>query len=289
MDLTQIKYFLALADTLNFTRAAESCNVTQPALTKSIQKLEDELGGPLLLRERRDSQLTVLGQTMLPLMQRIFDAANAARRGAIDFHRQDVERVRVGLGPWVSPDSIAPILRELSTRFPSLEVSVHFGSTETLSEMLVSAEIDIALTICAKDITSRANIWPLFEDDVVALLSAGHELALPLPLSLTSLAEQCLIGRSGLEEAPQILEGVTTVLRHRGDSDEHVWLLLRAGLGVALSTAQRGMPADIVSRPLHPARTVAVHVALIPGRRAAMAVDAFIRLARARHWGITTV
>ena len=50
MDLTQIRYFLALARTLNFTRAAEACNVTQPALTRSIQRLEEELGGPLLLR-----------------------------------------------------------------------------------------------------------------------------------------------------------------------------------------------------------------------------------------------
>ena len=52
MDLTQIRYFLALAQTLNFTRAAEACHVIQPALTKSIQRLEEELGGPLLLRER---------------------------------------------------------------------------------------------------------------------------------------------------------------------------------------------------------------------------------------------
>ena len=69
MDLVQIRYFLALAETLNFTRAAERCNVTQPALTRSIQRLEDELGGPLLLRERNLTQLTELGRAMLPLLE----------------------------------------------------------------------------------------------------------------------------------------------------------------------------------------------------------------------------
>jgi DNA-binding transcriptional LysR family regulator len=284
LDLTQIRYFLALSETLNFTRAAEHCNVTQPALTKSIQKLEDELGGPLLLRERRDSQLTALGQTMLPLMQRIFDAANAARIGAKDFHRQDVERLRVGLGPWVAPDSIVPILRELGARFPSLEVSVCSGSTESLSELLVGSEIDVALTASASNLTSRANSWALFEDDAVALLGVDHALALPLPLSCEALTGQCLVSRTGPEEAPQMLEGLPAPVRHRGASDEHVWMLLRAGLGVGLSTARRAVPPDIVQRPLHPRRSVAVHVAFIPGRRAAMAVDAFVRLARARSW-----
>ena len=285
LDLIQIKYFLALAETLNFTRAAECCNVTQPALTKSIHKLEDELGGPLLLRERRDSQLTALGQTMLPLMQRIFDAANAARLGAIGFHRQDVEHLRLGLGPWVAPDCIVPILQELGARFPSLEVSVRSGSTASLNELLVGSDIDVALTASADDLTNRANNWTLFEDDAVVLLGAGHELALPLPLSCEALAGQCLISCFGLEEAPQVLEGIPASVRHRGVSDEHVWMLVRAGLGIGLSTGRRGTPPDIIRRELQPRRTVAVHIAFIPGRRAAMAVDAFVRLARARHWG----
>ncbi len=79
MDLTHIGYFLALARTLNFTRAAETCNVTQPALTKSIQRLEEKLGGPLLLRERSLTQLTPLGQAMLPLLDQTQAAPSVPR------------------------------------------------------------------------------------------------------------------------------------------------------------------------------------------------------------------
>ena len=67
MELFQVRYFLAWLRTLNFTRAAEACGVSQPALTRAIQRLEEELGGPLLHRERNLTQLSALGRAMLPL------------------------------------------------------------------------------------------------------------------------------------------------------------------------------------------------------------------------------
>ncbi len=69
MEMQQIRYFLMLSKTLNFTRAAEACNVSQPALTRAMQLLEAELGGDLIRRERGNSHLTALGQRMLPLLQ----------------------------------------------------------------------------------------------------------------------------------------------------------------------------------------------------------------------------
>ena len=83
MELHEICYFLALCDTLNFTRAAERCNVSQPALTRAIQHLEDKLGGPLVHRERGNTHLTELGRIMRPhfheLDQRMGEARKRAR------------------------------------------------------------------------------------------------------------------------------------------------------------------------------------------------------------------
>ena len=70
MEMQQVRYFVALAQTLNFTRAAEQCNVSQPALTRAIQQLEHELGGPLFHRERGNTHLSELGRMMLPYLQR---------------------------------------------------------------------------------------------------------------------------------------------------------------------------------------------------------------------------
>ena len=74
MEFHQVRYFLALCTTLNFTRAAEACNVTQPALTRAIQRLEEEFGGPLFQRERSLTQLTELGRLMRPLMEQTLAA-----------------------------------------------------------------------------------------------------------------------------------------------------------------------------------------------------------------------
>ena len=79
MEMQQVRYFLALSKTLNFTRAAEECHVTQPALTRSIKQLEEELGGALIRRERTHSHLTELGRRMLPMLQQCYDAAVSAK------------------------------------------------------------------------------------------------------------------------------------------------------------------------------------------------------------------
>jgi DNA-binding transcriptional LysR family regulator len=71
MEMHQIRYFLAVCETLNFTRAAEQCNVTQPALTRAIQKLEEELGGLLFRRERHLTHLTDLGRLVRPQLEQV--------------------------------------------------------------------------------------------------------------------------------------------------------------------------------------------------------------------------
>src|SRR6185503_1724179 len=78
MEMHQVRYFLAVARTLNFTRAADDCYVAQPSLTRAIKQLEAELGGELFRRER-PVQLTELGERMLPLLQQCFEAASGAR------------------------------------------------------------------------------------------------------------------------------------------------------------------------------------------------------------------
>ena len=79
MEMHQVRYFLAVCEALNFTRAAEACNVAQPSLTKAIRKLEDELGGELFRRERNQTQLTDLGQLMKPHIETIYSASEAAK------------------------------------------------------------------------------------------------------------------------------------------------------------------------------------------------------------------
>ena len=80
MEIQEIRYFIALCDTLNFTRAAERCNVSQPALTRAIQHLEGKLGGPLVRRERSNTHLTELGRIMQPYFRQVLERMDDGKR-----------------------------------------------------------------------------------------------------------------------------------------------------------------------------------------------------------------
>src|ERR1700755_2911003 len=95
MEMHQVRYFLAVSRTLNFTRAAEQCNVAQPSLTRAIRQLESELGGDLCRRERPQAQLTELGQRMLPLLRQCYDSAVGARSLASSLKSGDVGALRL--------------------------------------------------------------------------------------------------------------------------------------------------------------------------------------------------
>src|SRR3954447_19616468 len=96
MEMQQVRYFVALARELNFTRAAEASNVSQPALTRAIQQLEHEMGGPLFHRERTRTHLSELGRIMLPYFEGIQTQAEAAREHAKSLKKLDRVTLHIG-------------------------------------------------------------------------------------------------------------------------------------------------------------------------------------------------
>ena len=124
MELHQVRYFVALSNTLNFTRAAEACNVTQSALTRAIQRLEEELGGRLLQRERHLTQLSELGRLTLPLLEQSLAMAEAAKQRADKFKKGEEAALRLGLPSTIFAGTATPILAEVVRRLPTLEVGI---------------------------------------------------------------------------------------------------------------------------------------------------------------------
>src|ERR687887_2324699 len=97
MEMHQVRYFLAVARTLHFTRAADECNVTQPSLTRAIKQLEDELGGDLFRRELPQAQLTELGHRMYPLLKQCYESALGARSLAAAIKSGEVGALKLAL------------------------------------------------------------------------------------------------------------------------------------------------------------------------------------------------
>ena len=121
MEMHQVRYFLAVTRTLNFTRAADECNVTQPSLTRAIKQLEAELGGDLFRRERPAAQLTELGHRMHPLLQQCYDAASGARMLAASFKGGEVGALRIALTHSIDLSLLIPHLDQIKRQFNRLE------------------------------------------------------------------------------------------------------------------------------------------------------------------------
>ncbi len=292
MDLTQIRYFLALAQTLNFTRAAEACHVTQPALTKSIQRLEEELGGPLLLRERSLTQLTPLGQAMLPLLEQTHAAAERAKEHASGMKRQASSPLRVGLAADVPTPPFLPVFGELAARLPGFELSLEGAGSAALCEALLRGTLDAAVVTGDAALSDRLNRWPLFRDVAVLMMPPGHALDTGEAVPLSALDGVAVICRAAdcrmahLLEQAQKAHGTRPSHRHRVEAPGCVADLVRAGLGIALSTKQTPVPEGLRKRPLAGQAGHDVLLVAVAGRPFTRAVHAFIKLARAREWGL---
>ena len=116
MNVKELRYFVALSDTLNFTRAAELCFVTQPAFSRAIQNLEARLGGPLLHRERGNTHLTELGRLMLPYFKEVVAQADEARKRAREFVKLDRSVLSVGLMCTVGPTRLVDLFVNYNSR-----------------------------------------------------------------------------------------------------------------------------------------------------------------------------
>ncbi|MBX9700389.1 MAG: LysR family transcriptional regulator [Acetobacteraceae bacterium] len=124
MELHEIRYFLAVCQTLNFTRAAEQCNVTQPALTRAVEKLEGELGGLLLSRERGNIHLTELGRLMQPHLEEVLARTQAAKEQAGRFLRLESAHLRLGVMCTVGPVRFVGFLNRFRVDQPGIEITL---------------------------------------------------------------------------------------------------------------------------------------------------------------------
>jgi DNA-binding transcriptional LysR family regulator len=290
VELHQVRYFVTLCKTLNFTRAAEACNVTQPALTRAIQRLEDELGGPLLQRERHLTQLTELGRLMRPLLEQTIAAAEAAKQNATRFRRSELATLRIGLPPNISAGIITAPLREIFRRIPALEIELKMAEQERLADTLLQGEADAALLDDSTELPDRLDAWLLFTEGYQLAFAPGHRFAQLNALTRAALDGETLLARRGCQPSARLQAlcaeaGSALHLRPASDSEEHIQHLAAIDLGVALLPAHVPALVPLVTRPLADGSLRrSVMLCAVSGRRYSPALDAFLRLTRTRDF-----
>jgi DNA-binding transcriptional LysR family regulator len=290
MEMHQVRYFLAVARALNFTRAAEECNVAQPSLTRAIRQLEGELGGDLFRRERPQAQMTELGQRMLPLLKQCYDSAVSARSLASAIKKGEVGSLRLALSSTIDPSLVTPHVVELGKLFHGLELKLLRGTGSEVLEYLKRGDVELGIAARIGDEWERLDRWPLFTEDFQLLLNTMHALAERPTVVLDDLRQERLMVRTYCETTPELLDVLRArefdVTRfHEVSADGDLIALLEAGLGVALvprSTQSTATLIRIGVEDIEIKRTV--HLYGVAGRQRTPVAAAMMKMLRAYDW-----
>jgi DNA-binding transcriptional LysR family regulator len=290
MEMHQVRYFLAVARALNFTRAAEECNVAQPSLTRAIRQLEGELGGDLFRRERPQAQMTELGQRMLPLLKQCYDSAVSARSLASAIKKGEVGSLRLALSSTIDPSLVTPHVVELGKLFHGLELKLLRGTGSEVLEYLKRGDVELGIAARIGDEWERLDSWPLFTEDFQLLLNTMHALAERPTVVLDDLRQERLMVRTYCETTPELLDVLRArefdVTRfHEVSADGDLIALLEAGLGVALvprSTQSTATLIRIGVEDIEIKRTV--HLYGVAGRQRTPVAAAMMKMLRAYDW-----
>lgn len=145
MDLVQLRYFLGVTRCGGFGKAAATLNVTQPALTRQVQLLEQELGTPLLIRHARGVKPTAAGQILVRRAEEILSIARAAREEVLAQRDAVGGELRIGFPPSLYRLLVADIVSRFREKFPSVSLQLTEGFSDKLCDMLLADQLDMAL------------------------------------------------------------------------------------------------------------------------------------------------
>lgn len=255
MEMQQVRYFVALSETLNFTRAAERCNVSQPSLTRAIKLLEDELGGPLFHRERNNTHLTELGKRVEPHLRRVADAVTIARAEAGAFAKLAAPVLRLGVDHSVSLSVLLDLIDRFARAHPTAEVVLPTASTGELLESLRSGDLEMIVVPHERGEPDDFHYHRLADDSPQLVMQASHRLAELEQVPLAELASETIVcfescpyweavtarlDEAGMPVRPRLLVGRAS------------WLLqaIGAGLGIGIASRHQELANGLVARPL---------------------------------------
>jgi DNA-binding transcriptional LysR family regulator len=252
MQLQQLRYFVAVAQTRHFTQAAALLGVSQPTLSKQIHTLEQNLGTPLFERIRGDVTLTAAGETLRPMAQRMVADADAARDAVRDIIGLRRGEVRLGATPSLCSSLVPAVLRTFRARHPDISLYLTEGSSPDLIAGLLAHSLDLALVVASEEGADPGlpfsaagppglDAAPILRESLVlASIAAGPPPTDRPELDLAELAEIPLVMfRDGYDLREVTLEacrraGFTPRFAVEGGEMDAVLACVEAGLGVAV-------------------------------------------------------
>lgn len=290
MEMAQIRYTLAAARTLNFTKAARECHVSQPALTKAVKALEQELGAPLFHREGKRILLSDFGQSMLGNLQRIVDGAEAAHSLAESYRLLNQVPIRLGVMSTVGHLRLGRFVAKFETDHAGVELSVREQGIDELKAGLDAGELDAAILNPMDGLGDDFQCRELYRERYVVIFPPEHRLGRHDTIRLADLSGEPYVDRLACEMREMVMGvcgdmDVELYARFRSEREDWVQAMVLAGIGFAFMPEYSVSLPGLMQRPLvEPAVDRGICLATMPGRPFSPAVGAFVRATQRFPW-----
>jgi len=278
MDFNQIRYFLNLADTLNFTEAAMRSGVSQPTLTRAIQRLEQELGGTLVYRDGKDSRLTALGRDIRSEFMAIMDREQRVRAISLNRVRGRRETLTLGIVNTIAPALITAFLDHALRQMPMLELVLQPIARDEGVERLLSGQIDGCFCTDPMAGNNKIATAEMFRERLLLAMAQSHPLASRNTVSLPELSEQPYLDRLQCEFRTRVQDhlrerAIIMVPRLRSEREDLIQQAVAEGFGVCMLPERSAIVGGLTLRPVETldlSRTVAFQSVSGSGTAAAL-------------------
>jgi LysR family transcriptional regulator, nitrogen assimilation regulatory protein len=231
MDLRSLRYFLRVVEFGSLTRAAANLHIAQPALSRHIQRLEDEFGVTLLERASRGVTMTDAGDLLYKRGTELLRDADRLRDELLDHSGQPAGRVVVGITATACPIFARPLLQSVRAQFPRISVNISEGFSKVLGSWIVNGDIDVAV-VSDSDISHGLRALKLVEEELLFLAPPGRSTA--SWISAEELAATPLLLSDGIHKRVEAILSTSLTIDMKMNSIELIRHLVQDGVGVSI-------------------------------------------------------
>ncbi|WP_168029175.1 LysR family transcriptional regulator [Falsiroseomonas selenitidurans] len=249
LDLPGLEAFIAVAELGSFRRAASRLGLSQPALTRRLQRLEAVTGAELLDRRAQPIRLTATGTALLPEAQEAIGRLRAAIRRAVDPDRG--QRIEIGCLPTLAVRHLGPVLAAHGAAWPESEVVLHESSATEIRAMLDANRIDFALAAIGAERWNVERV-PLFDEPFFLVLPRSHRLAARESVAWAELRDEKLVSTHAVSENRRLVDAALDQARVPTTWRVEVRHLATAVAMVAAGAGIIALPASALPEPLPP-------------------------------------
>jgi len=248
MDFNQVRYFLALAETLNFSKAADKCCISQSALTQAIKRIENELDGEIITRNGKDTELTLLGRSLHEPFAQIERTRKLVKATAKAVTSGERAEINIGVMCTIGPGAFTGMLNEFRKNNPMVSIILHDVSQELVSKMLLTGVIDGVFSTYHEQCHDKLNYTKLFDEDMVVAFSKDHPFNEHGEVELREIAMHGYVDRLHCEFRDRFLkfcegENIDLNVTFRSQREDWIYCMIRDGAGISV------LPRSLLLRP----------------------------------------